>query len=282
MKLVRWGNPGLERPGAVDSDGNIRDLTGVVGDISQTVLLPDGLAMLTAVELQSRPIVPADTRLGPCIGAVGKLVCIGKNYAEHARETGAEPPTEPVIFMKATSSIAGPCDDLQVPLGSTKLDYEVELGVVIGAPAKNVAGADALAHVAGYCVVCDYSERAFQLESTGQWVKGKSADGFGPLGPWLVTADEVADPQALRLWLKVNGEARQGATTAEMIFGVAHLVSYVSAFMSLQPGDVIATGTPAGVALGMNPPPWLKPGDMVELGIEGLGAQRQRVVAAAR
>lgn len=279
MKLFRFGENGAERPGIIAADGSLRDLSGLVPDIAGGVLAPASLAALRSLDATVLPLVPIGARLGPCVGSVGKMVCVGKNYAEHARETGAAPPSEPILFMKATSALCGPNDDVIQPLGSTKLDWEVELGVVIGTLARNVREADAMAHVAGYCIVNDISERAFQLEGTGQFVKGKSADTFGPTGPWLVTADEIANPQALRLTLDVNGKRMQDGTTADMIFGVAFLVSYISRFMSLQPGDIISTGTPSGVGLGMTPPLFLKPGDVMDLSIDGLGAQRQRVVA---
>jgi 2-keto-4-pentenoate hydratase/2-oxohepta-3-ene-1,7-dioic acid hydratase in catechol pathway len=278
VRLVRHGVPGSERPGIVDTEGVVRDLTGVVDDVAGEVLISEGLDRLRALDPAGLPPVARDARLGPCVGRVGKVVCIGLNYAEHATESGMELPVEPVIFTKATSSISGPFDDVVLPPGALKTDWEVELGVVIGTPARYVDQADAGRHVAGYCIVNDVSERSFQLEGTGQWVKGKSADTFCPLGPWLVTADEVPDPQGLRLWLDVNGVRRQDGTTATMVFGVDALVAYVSRFMSLHPGDVIATGTPPGVALGMSDPPWLRPGDVMTLGIDGLGEQRLRVV----
>jgi 2-keto-4-pentenoate hydratase/2-oxohepta-3-ene-1,7-dioic acid hydratase in catechol pathway len=279
MKLIRFGDKGVEKPGVMAADGSLRDLSGLVPDIAGGVLAPASLAALRSLDATLLPLVPAGARLGACVGGVGKMVCVGKNYAEHARETGAAPPSEPILFMKATSALCGPNDHVIQPKGSTKLDWEVELGVVIGTLARNVTEADAMAHVAGYCIVNDISERAFQLEGTGQFVKGKSADTFGPTGPWLVTADEIADPQALRLTLDVNGQRMQDGTTADMIFGVAFLVSYISRFMSLQPGDIISTGTPSGVGLGMSPPLYLKPGDVMDLAIDGLGAQRQTVVA---
>ena len=281
MKLLRYGPKGAEKPGLLDADGRLRDLSGVVADIGGEVLLPDGLARLAALDPRSLPPVETDVRLGACVAGVGKIVCVGLNYAEHARESGIEVPPEPVLFMKATSAINGPYDDLEIPRGSTKTDWEVELGVVIGKPAKYVEEADAPGHIAGYCVVNDVSEREFQLEHAGQWVKGKSADSFAPLGPWLVTRDEVADPQSLGLWLEVNGHRFQNGSTHTMVFGVAHLVSYISRFMSLQPGDVISTGTPPGAGLGQKPPLYLKPGDVVHLGVEGLGEQRQTCVATA-
>lgn len=281
MKLLRYGPKGAEKPGLVDAEGRIRDLSGVVADIAGEVLLPEGLARLAAVDPTSLPPVGADIRIGACVAGVGKFLCVGLNYADHAAESGAEVPPEPVLFMKATSALSGPFDDLEIPRGSTKTDWEVELGVVIGAPAKYVDEADALDHVAGFCVVNDVSEREFQLEHAGQWVKGKSADTFGPIGPWLVTRDEVADPQNLGLWLEVNDRRFQNGSTRTMVFRVARLVSYISRFMSLQPGDVISTGTPPGVGLGQTPPIYLKPGDVVRLGVEGLGEQRQTCVAAA-
>ena len=276
MKLLRHGPANGERPGLVDLDGVVRDLSGIIPDISGAILSPDSLADLRRTNLDGLPIIPAETRLGPCVGAVGKFVCIGLNYRGHATESRMVLPTEPVIFMKATSSISGAGDDIVLPPGSEKTDWEVELGVVIGSHAKYVEEQDALDHVAGFCVINDVSERAFQLDGTGQWVKGKSADTFGPVGPWLVTRDEL-DWQDLELWLDVNGERRQSGATRSMVFGVPFLVSYVSRFMTLQPGDVIATGTPPGVALGAADPVYLRAGDEVRLGITGLGEQRQRV-----
>jgi 2-keto-4-pentenoate hydratase/2-oxohepta-3-ene-1,7-dioic acid hydratase in catechol pathway len=279
MKLLRHGPAGAEKPGMIDAAGTIRDLSGVVPDIAGDVLADAALDRLRGLDAATLPAVAAGTRIGPCVAGIGKFVCIGLNYSDHAAETGARVPSEPIVFMKATSAVCGPDDDVWIPRGSVKTDWEVELGVVIGTRAKYVAEADALAHVAGYCVVNDVSERAFQTERQGQWTKGKSCDRFGPIGPWLVTRDEVADPQALPMWLTVNGESRQKGSTATMVYGVAHLVSYLSQFMTLEPGDVIATGTPPGVGLGMKPEPvFLKDGDLVELGIEGLGVQRQRFV----
>jgi 2-keto-4-pentenoate hydratase/2-oxohepta-3-ene-1,7-dioic acid hydratase in catechol pathway len=278
MKLLRHGPMGSEKPGLLDAAGTVRDLSGVVPDIAGAVLSDDGLDRLRRLDAATLPEVPAGTRLGPCVGGVGKFVCIGLNYSDHAAETGAAVPPEPIIFMKANSAICGPDDDVWIPRGAEKMDWEVELGIVIGTRAKYVSEADAPAHVAGYCVVNDVSERGFQMERQGQWTKGKSCDRFGPVGPWLVTRDEVPDPGKLKMWLTVNGETRQDGSTATMIFGVAHLVSYLSRFMGLEPGDVISTGTPPGVAMGMKPPRWLKAGDVVELGIEGLGEQRQRFV----
>ncbi len=279
MKLLRFGEPGAEKPGMLDADGAIRDLSGVVADIAGDVLSDAGLARIAAIDPASLPKVGGNPRLGPCVAGTGKFICIGLNYSDHAAETGAKVPPEPIIFMKATSAIVGPNDDVAIPRGSEKTDWEVELGVVIGTHAKYVSEADALKHVAGYCVINDVSERAFQAERAGQWTKGKSCDTFGPTGPWLVTRDEIADPQALPMWLSVNGEKVQNGSTATMVYGVVHLVSYLSQFMSLQPGDIISTGTPPGVGLGMKPPRFLKAGDVMELGIAGLGQQKQRVIA---
>lgn len=281
MKLFRYGSPGAEKPGIVAADGSLRSLEGVVPDIAGGALSDEVLASIAQVDPASLPEVPAGTRLGPCVSGVGKFLCIGLNYADHAAESGMDVPPEPVVFMKATSAICGPNDDVVIPRGSTKSDWEVELGVVIGKPAKYVSEDEAMDHVAGYCVVNDLSERAFQLEMHGQWVKGKSADTFGPLGPWLVTRDEVADPQGLGLWLDVDGKRMQNGSTKTMVYGVRHLVSYLSRFMSLQPGDVISTGTPPGVGLGQDPPWYLEPGMTMKLGIDGLGEQCQRVVADA-
>ena len=280
MKLLRYGPPGGETPGLLDGDGGIRDLSGVIDDVAGAALGPDALARLQGLDPTTLPQVEGSPRLGPCVGQIGKLICIGLNYSDHAAESGMAVPAEPVIFLKANSSISGPDDDVVVPRGSLKTDWEVELGVVIGTGGKYIEEADALDHVAGYCVVNDVSERAHQLESTGQWVKGKSADSFGPVGPWMVTKDEVADPQTLDLWLEVNGQRRQDGNTRTMVFDVVHLVSYVSRYMSLQAGDVISTGTPPGVALGMKPPQYLKAGDRMRLGVQGLGEQNQKVVAS--
>ena len=279
MKLLRYGDPGAERPGVLDPSGKIRDLSGVISDIGGSNLSPQSLAQLRQLHLESLPLVPDAVRLGPCVASVGKFVCIGLNYSDHAAESGMAVPTEPVVFMKATSSICGPNDLVEIPRESTKTDWEVELGVVIGSKAKYVAEQDALACVAGYCVVNDISERAFQLEGTGQWVKGKSADTFGPIGPWMVTADEVPDPQNLRLWLEVDGKRVQDGSTRTMVFGIAHLISYLSRFMTLHPGDIISTGTPPGVGLGQKPPVYLRPGNRMRLGVEGLGEQQQQVVS---
>ena len=276
MKLFRHGSAGHERPGLVDAAGTLHDLGGVVADIAGETLTP-GLAALDPVSL---PLVPAGARLGPCVGHTGKFICVGLNYADHAAESGMDVPAEPVLFFKATSAICGPNDDIVIPRGALKTDWEVELGVVIGRAARYVGAADALDHVAGYCVVNDLSERGFQLERGGQWVKGKSCDTFGPIGPWLVTRDEVADPQELDIWLEVDGVRHQNGNTRTMIFGVAEIVSYISQFMSLQPGDIISTGTPPGVGLGMKPEPvYLRAGQQMRLGIEGLGEQKQRTVA---
>jgi len=279
MKLLRYGQPGAEKPGLLDPAGAIRDLSGVVPDLGRETLLPGSIEKLRTLDPGSLPRVNGSPRIGPCVGQVGKFICIGLNYADHAAESNMALPKEPIVFMKATSAIVGPNDNLEIPRGSTKTDWEVELGVVIGKPAKYVSEADALAHVAGYCVVHDVSERAFQLEGTGQWVKGKSADTFGPIGPWLVTADEVEDPGNLKLWLEVDGHRYQDGSTSTLIFGVSYLVSYLSRFMSLQAGDIISTGTPPGVGHGKKPPVYLRAGQVVRLGVEGLGEQRQNVVA---
>ena len=279
MKLARYGDPGAERPACIDRDGRLRDLSALIPDLAGNALTPANLAGLAALDPETLPQVPGSPRLGPCVGGVGKFLCIGLNYSDHAAETGATVPPEPVLFAKATSAIIGAYDDVMLPRGSAKSDWEVELGIVIGAPAKYVSEADALDHVAGYCVVNDLSEREFQLERHGTWDKGKGCDTFGPIGPWLVTKDEVADPADLRLWLKVNGRTFQDGSTATMVYWPAFLVSYISRFMSLQPGDIISTGTPPGVGLGQKPPIFLKPGDVMELGIDGLGVQRQQVIA---
>jgi 2-keto-4-pentenoate hydratase/2-oxohepta-3-ene-1,7-dioic acid hydratase in catechol pathway len=275
MKLLRYGQAGAEKPGIIDKDGHIRDLSGHVSDIGGRWLAPEGLATIAALPLETLPLVDTNARLGPCVTGTGKFICIGLNYSDHAAETGASVPTEPVVFMKATSAIQGPNDPVEIPRGSEKTDWEVELGVIIGTTAKYVTEADALDHVAGYCVINDLSERAFQIERQGQWTKGKSCDTFGPLGPWLVTKDEVPDPQNLEMWLEVNGHRYQNGSTRTMVYGVAFIVSYLSQFMSLQPGDVISTGTPPGVGLGQKPPVYLKVGDRMLLGIQGLGQQSQ-------
>ncbi|RWA98641.1 fumarylacetoacetate hydrolase family protein [Mesorhizobium sp.] len=275
MKLLRYGEAGSERPGLLDADGTIRDLSAHVTDIAGKALDPAALETLSKLDPQSLPAVSGNPRIGACVAGTGKFICIGLNYSDHAAETGATVPPEPIIFMKASSAIVGPDDDVLIPRGSVKTDWEVELGVVIGRKAKYVTEAEALNYVAGYCVAHDVSERAFQAERQGQWTKGKSCDTFGPIGPWLVTKDEVQDPQNIPMWLKVNGKTMQNGSTKTMVYGVAYLVSYLSQFMSLHPGDIISTGTPPGVGLGMKPPVFLKPGDVVELGIEGLGMQKQ-------
>ncbi|MEQ9437260.1 fumarylacetoacetate hydrolase family protein [Hyphomonas sp.] len=280
MKLLRVGKKGHEAPAIIDAKGDIRDVSDLVDDWDGLALNDVVLNQIRQLDLTALPRVDPQERIGPCVANVGKFICIGLNYADHAAETGADVPAEPVIFFKATSAICGPDDRLEIPRGSKKTDWEVELGVVIGKETKYVSEADALAHVAGYCVVHDVSERAFQLEGTGQWVKGKSADTFGPIGPWLVTREEIEDPQALSLWLDVNGEVMQRGSTATMVFSVAHLVSYLSQYMSLQPGDIISTGTPPGVGLSMKPPRFLQAGDIVTLGIDGIGAQRQVCIDA--
>jgi 2-keto-4-pentenoate hydratase/2-oxohepta-3-ene-1,7-dioic acid hydratase in catechol pathway len=277
MKLLRYGPKGQEKPGLLDGEGRIRDLSGVVHDIAGEALHPEVLKRIAAVDPTTLPLVAGEPRLGPCVGGTGKFICIGLNYSDHAAETGATVPPEPIIFMKATSAIVGPNDDVEIPRGSVKTDWEVELGVVIGKTAKYVDEADALDYVAGYCVVNDVSERAFQAERQGQWTKGKSCDTFGPTGPWLVTADEVPDPQNLKMSLEVNGRRFQNGSTATMVYGVRYLVSYLSQFMSLHPGDIISTGTPPGVGLGLKPPVFLKDGDVMTLRIAGLGEQRQQV-----
>ena len=279
MKLVRYGRAGAERPGLIAEDGTVRDLSRVVKDITPDVLSPAGLKRLRAVKTARLPVVRGRPRLGCPLAGIGKIVCIGLNYTDHAREVGQPPPKEPLLFIKATSAITGPHDPIIQPREAVKLDYEVELGAVIGRDAKNVSEADALRHVAAYCIVNDVSERAFQLEHGGTTTKGKSADTFAPIGPWLVTADEVRDPQALEVWTTVNGESRQRGKTANMIFTVRQLVAYVSRFMSLRAGDVVSTGTPGGVAHAMKPPRYLQPGDVVEMGITGLGTQKNRVVS---
>lgn len=279
MKLLRYGPAGAEKPGMLDSDGAIRDLSGVVSDLAGDTLLPASLDKLKAIDPNTLPKVDGNPRLGPCVGDVGKFMCIGLNYSDHAAETGGEVPKEPILFMKANSAISGPNDDVIIPRNSEQTDWEVELGFVIGKSAKYVSEADALSHVAGYCVVNDVSERNFQIRMEGQWTKGKSCDTFGPLGPWLVTADEVEDPQALDLWTEVNGHRYQDGSTKTMVYGVAFLISYLSKFMTLQPGDVVATGTPPGVGMGQNPRVFLKPGDVMRLGVQGLGEQQQTLVA---
>jgi 2-keto-4-pentenoate hydratase/2-oxohepta-3-ene-1,7-dioic acid hydratase in catechol pathway len=279
MKLMRVGAPGAEKPAILAADGTIRDLSAHVADIGGAAIGPEGLAKIAAIDTASLPVVSADTRIGACVAGTGKFICIGLNYSDHAAETGATVPPEPIIFMKATSAIVGPNDNVLIPRGSEKTDWEVELAVIIGKTAKYVSEDDALDYVAGYAVSDDVSERAFQTERSGQWTKGKSCDTFGPIGPWLVTKDEIADPQNLGMWLTVNGQKFQDGSTKTMVYGVQYLVSYLSQFMSLHPGDVISTGTPPGVGMGQKPPRYLKHGDVVELGIEGLGTQKQTFVA---
>ncbi len=279
MKLVRYGEVGLEKPGILDSSGLIRDLSGFVHDIAGVSLTSPEISRLKDVDVTGLPYAPNNVRLGPCVGGTGKFICIGLNYADHAAESGMDIPPEPVIFMKATSSICGPNDPIVIPRNSTKTDWEVELAVIIGDTAKYVSEADAMHYVAGYAVTNDVSEREFQLEHAGQWTKGKSCDNFGQIGPWLVTKDEILDPQNLSMWLRVNGKTVQDGSTRTMVYGVAHLISYLSQFMTLHPGDIISTGTPPGVGLGMSPPQYLKTGDVVELGIECLGSQCQNVIS---
>ncbi|NKN14766.1 fumarylacetoacetate hydrolase family protein [Rhizobium laguerreae] len=278
MKLMRVGEAGSEKPALLDADGKIRDLSGHVADIGGEAIGPASLAKIAVIDPKSLPEI-APGRIGACVAGTGKFICIGLNYSDHAAETGATVPPEPIIFMKATSAIVGPNDDVIIPRGSEKTDWEVELGVVIGKTAKYVTEAEALDYVAGYCVSNDVSERAFQTERSGQWTKGKSCDTFGPIGPWLVTKDEIAEPQNLGMWLTVNGQKMQNGSSKTMVYRVAFLVSYLSQFMSLHPGDVISTGTPPGVGMGLKPPRYLKAGDVVELGIEGLGTQKQTFVA---
>jgi 2-keto-4-pentenoate hydratase/2-oxohepta-3-ene-1,7-dioic acid hydratase in catechol pathway len=279
VKLLRYGPKGREKPGILDKDGKIRDLSAHVPDIAGTALLPDSLKKLAALNPAELPLASGDLRIGPCVGKIGKFVCIGLNYADHAAETGAPIPKEPIIFMKATSAVIGPNDEVEIPRGSKKTDWEVELGVVIGKAAKYVPENAAMDHVAGYCVINDVSEREFQIERGGQWDKGKGCDTFGPTGPWLVTKDEAPDPHNLAMWLEVDGKRYQNGSTRTMIFNVPKLVSYLSHFMSLQPGDVISTGTPPGVGMGQKPEPiYLKAGQTMRLGIEGLGEQQQRLV----
>jgi 2-keto-4-pentenoate hydratase/2-oxohepta-3-ene-1,7-dioic acid hydratase in catechol pathway len=281
MRLVRYGAPGAEKAGLIDAQGVLRDLSGHLVDVTGAALGDVALAQLRALDVTALPVVEGEVRLGPCVAGIGKFMCIGLNYSDHAAETGAAIPEHPILFMKATSAVVGPHDDVVLPRGSTHSDWEVELGVVIGTAAKYVSEAEALNHVAGYCVVNDVSERHFQTKLSGQWTKGKSCDTFGPIGPWLVTRDEVPDPQNLAMWLDVNGQRMQTGNTATMIFTVAQIISHLSQLMTLHPGDVISTGTPPGVGMGMKPPVYLKPGDVMELSIEGLGTQRQRVRADA-
>ncbi|MEQ9348291.1 MAG: fumarylacetoacetate hydrolase family protein [Thalassospira sp.] len=278
MKLLRYGPLGKEKPGLLDANDTIRDLSGVINDLDPETISSETFAKIAAIDPESLPVVDGTPRIGACVGKPGKYICIGLNYSDHAAEAGMELPPEPIVFFKATSAVCGPNDTVEIPRGATKTDWEVELGIVIGKHAKYVDEADALDYVAGYCLTNDVSERAFQLEHSGQWVKGKSADTFGPTGPWLVTRDEIADPQNLSMWLDVNDKRYQDGSTKTMVYGVAFVVSYLSRFMSLQPGDIISTGTPPGVGMGQNPQVYLKPGDVMELGIEGLGRQRQEVV----
>ncbi|PZQ52100.1 MAG: ureidoglycolate lyase [Rhodovulum sulfidophilum] len=280
MRLLRYGLPGEERPGMLDATGAIRDLSAHVTDIAGAALTPEGLATLAALDPEGLPLVEGSPRIGPCVGRVGKFICIGLNYADHAAETGAAIPEEPIVFNKWTSAICGPDDDVEIPRGSTKTDWEVELGVVIGKGGRYIEEADALSHVAGYCVVNDVSEREWQIERGGTWDKGKGCDTFGPIGPWLVTPDSAGDIDNLAMWLEVDGRRYQDGSTATMIFKVPEIIAYLSRFLSLQPGDVISTGTPPGVGLGMKPPVFLKGGEVMRLGIENLGAQTQKVVRA--
>ena len=281
MKLLRYGKSGAEKPGVLDADGKIRDLSGVIADVDAATLSPASLRKLAKIDPASLPLVKGKPRIGPCVARPLNFVCIGLNYADHAAETGATPPTEPIVFLKSLGAYCGPNDDVKMPRGSVKLDYEVELGIVIGTTARYVTEADALKHVAGYCVINDVSEREFQSECGGTWDKGKGADTFGPTGPWMVTKDEIADPQNLKMWLDVDGKRKQNGSTKTMIFGVKEIVSYVSHFITLHAGDVIATGTPPGVGLGQKPKPiFLKLGQTMHLGIEGLGEQMQTVIAA--
>ncbi len=279
MKLVRFGQPGSEKPGILDEDGTIRSLAGIIDDLSGDNLSDASLEKLRSIDVAGLPKINSEQRIGPCVAGVGKFLCIGLNYSDHAAEAGMDVPKEPVVFMKATSSISGPNDNVVIPRNSQKSDWEVELGVVIGKHAKYVSESEAMNHVAGYFVVNDLSEREFQVERCGQWVKGKSCDTFAPIGPWLVTRDEIADPQNLGMWLELGDLKVQDGNTKTMVFGVAHLVSYLSQFMSLHPGDIISTGTPPGVGLGMDPPRYLVPGETMRLGIDGLGIQQQTTVA---
>ena len=281
MKLLRYGPPGQEKPGLLDRNGQIRDLSGSVHDIDGDALAAASLDRLRRLDPSSLPLIPGNPRLGPCVARVSKIVAIGLNYRAHAAETGAAIPKEPIFFLKATSCICGPNDDVIIPKGSQKTDWEVELGIVIGSTTRYVTVQDAPKHIAGYCIVNDVSEREFQIERGGQWTKGKSADTFDPIGPWVVTTDDVRDPGNLGLWTEVNGKRVQNSNTSDLIFGIDHIVSYVSHFMTLLPGDIIPTGTPSGVGLGMKPPQFLKPGDRMRLSVEGLGEQNQRLVAFA-
>lgn len=279
MKLLRYGPPGHEKPGMLDAQGKIRDLSQVCHDIAGATLLPDGLARLAKIDPATLPLVPGSPRIGACVSGIGKFICIGLNYADHAAESGATVPPEPVLFLKANSAVCGPDDAVIIPRGSKKTDWEVELGVVIGKSGKYIAEKDALDHVAGYCVINDVSEREYQIERSGQWDKGKGCDTFGPTGPWLVTKDEVPDPQNLKMWLEVDGKRFQDGSTKTMVYGVKFLIAYLSQFFTLHPGDVISTGTPPGVGLGQKPPLFLKAGQTMKVGIEGLGVQTQRTIA---
>ncbi|MEO1638911.1 MAG: fumarylacetoacetate hydrolase family protein [Pseudomonadota bacterium] len=285
MKLLRYGAIGAEKPGLLDQAGRVRDLSGVIADVAGDALLPETMAKLQALDPETLPLVEgtpqADLRVGPCVGQIGKFVCIGLNYADHAAESGMPVPKEPIIFNKWTSAVCGPNDPIQIPRGSTRTDWEVELAVVIGKPGAYIAEDDAMDHVAGYCIVNDVSEREFQLDRAGTWDKGKGCDTFGPTGPWLVTPDEIADVDGLGMWLDVDGKRMQQGSTATLIFKIPHLVSYCSQFMSLQPGDIISTGTPPGVGMGQKPPVYLKGGEVLALGIDGLGEQRAKVLPAA-
>ncbi|TXE66386.1 fumarylacetoacetate hydrolase family protein [Serratia nematodiphila] len=281
MKLLRYGEPGQERPGMLDAQGRLRDLSQHIADVGGAALLPASLAKLRALDSAALPLVEGQPRLGACVGGIGKFICIGLNYADHAAETGAAIPEEPVVFSKWTSAVVGPYDRVEIPRGSQKTDWEVELGVVIGLGGRYISEADAMRHVAGYCVINDVSEREYQIERGGTWDKGKGCDTFGPIGPWLVTADEIADPHSLNLWLEVDGKRYQDGNTSTMIFRIPQIVSYLSRFMSLQSGDVISTGTPPGVGMGQKPQPiYLRAGQTMRLGIEGLGEQRQQTVQA--
>ncbi|BEM16889.1 MULTISPECIES: fumarylacetoacetate hydrolase family protein [Serratia] len=281
MKLLRYGEPGQERPGMLDEQGRLRDLSQHIADVGGAALSPASLAKLRALDSAALPLVEGQPRLGACVGGIGKFICIGLNYADHAAETGAAIPEEPVVFNKWTSAVVGPYDRVEIPRGSQKTDWEVELGVVIGLGGRYISEADAMRHVAGYCVINDVSEREYQIERGGTWDKGKGCDTFGPIGPWLVTADEIADPHSLNLWLEVDGKRYQDGNTSTMIFRIPQIVSYLSRFMSLQPGDVISTGTPPGVGMGQKPQPiYLRAGQTMRLGIEGLGEQRQQTVQA--
>jgi 2-keto-4-pentenoate hydratase/2-oxohepta-3-ene-1,7-dioic acid hydratase in catechol pathway len=279
MKLLRYGPAGAEKPGLLDDDGAIRDLSGIVTDLSGDALLPGSLEKIEALDAAALPLVSGSPRLGPCVGGIGKFMCIGLNYSDHAAETGGEVPSEPILFMKANSAISGPNDDVVIPRTSQQTDWEVELGFVIGKPGKYIDEADAIGHVAGYCVINDVSERDFQIRRQGNWTKGKSCDTFGPIGPWLVTPGEIPDPQLLGLWTEVNGHRYQDGNTNTMVYGVAFLISYLSQFMTLHTGDVVATGTPPGVGMGQKPRVFLKAGDVMRLGIDGLGEQQQSLVA---